>query len=57
MSDPPFEVGAAHETRTCPSSATAATEAGAPGLVKGIAEILELEAPVPAAFTAATVTL
>jgi hypothetical protein len=57
MSEPPFEVGAAHETSTCPSSATAVAELGAPGLVNGIAETLVLDAPVPAALTATTVTL
>jgi len=57
MSEPPFEVGTAHETSTCPSSATAVTELGAPGLVNGIAETLVLDAPVPAALTATTVTL
>ena len=57
MSDPPFEVGAAQVTKTCPSSAVAPTELGAPGFVNGIAEILVLDDPVPAALTATTVTL
>jgi hypothetical protein len=57
MSDPPFEVGAAQVTKTCPSSAVAPTELGAPGLVNGIAEMLVLDTPVPAALIATTVTL
>ena len=57
MSEPPVEFGAAQETNTWVSSATAVSDVGAPGFVNGIPVIPVLAAPVPAAFTATTVTV